>query len=108
MSASERVTWETCPSCRSSAAVGCSDGHSGRGRPSRRLPTDSVGVRVTRCPRCDSSRIGHLWRTDMARLTLIDEWKCLDTECGHRWATSVTFAQLQDSGGVPSRTFSRR
>jgi hypothetical protein len=34
----------------------------------------------------------------MARLTLIDQWKCLDTVCGHHWDTSVTYAQLEDAG----------
>jgi hypothetical protein len=33
----------------------------------------------------------------MAHLTLIDEWKCLESRCGHRWNTTVTYAQLQDA-----------
>ena len=33
----------------------------------------------------------------MAHLTLIDQWKCSDTRCGHRWDTTVTYAQLQDA-----------
>ena len=51
---------------------------------------------MTRCPQCASPRVHHLWRADMAHLTLIDQWKCLDTRCGHRWNTTVTYAQLQD------------
>jgi hypothetical protein len=31
----------------------------------------------------------------MAHLTLIDQWKCLDIRCGHRWDMTVTYAQLQ-------------
>jgi hypothetical protein len=38
----------------------------------------------------------------MAHLTLMDQWKCLDTRCGHRWDTTVTYAQLQDE--APSRS----
>jgi hypothetical protein len=34
----------------------------------------------------------------MAHLTLIDQWKCLDTRCGHRWNTTVTYVQLRDEG----------
>jgi hypothetical protein len=34
----------------------------------------------------------------MARLAMIDQWKCLDTQCGHRWGTTMTYAQLQDAG----------
>ncbi len=33
----------------------------------------------------------------MAHLTLIDQWKCSNTRCGHRWDTTVTYAQLQDA-----------
>jgi hypothetical protein len=33
----------------------------------------------------------------MAHLTLIDQWKCLDTGCGYRWDATVTYAQLQDA-----------
>jgi len=33
----------------------------------------------------------------MAHLTLIDQWKCLDIRCSHRWDTTVTYAQLQDA-----------
>ena len=48
----------------------------------------------------------------MAHLTLIDLWKCLDTRCGHRWDTTVTYAHLQldpsrsgpsDGDEVPAR-----
>jgi hypothetical protein len=38
----------------------------------------------------------------MAHLTLIDQWKCLDTRCGHRWDTTVSYAQLQDAGASGS------
>ena len=38
----------------------------------------------------------------MAHLTLIDLWKCLDTRCGHRWDTTVTYAHL--TGADPSRS----
>lgn len=31
----------------------------------------------------------------MAHLTVIDQWKCLDPRCSHRWDTTVTYAQLQ-------------
>jgi len=34
----------------------------------------------------------------MARLTLVDQWKCLDIDCGHRWDTCVTYAQVHDPG----------
>jgi hypothetical protein len=34
----------------------------------------------------------------MAHLTLLDQWKCLDPRCGHRWDTTVTYAQLRDAG----------
>ena len=37
----------------------------------------------------------HLWRTDMERLVLIDEWTCLSATCGHRWDTTLTYAQLE-------------
>jgi hypothetical protein len=40
----------------------------------------------------------------MVHLTLIDQWKCLDIRCSHRWDTTVTYAQLQDmaaSGSGP-------
>jgi hypothetical protein len=39
----------------------------------------------------------HSWRADMARLTLIDEWKCLNGNCGHRWNASVSYDQLQEA-----------
>jgi hypothetical protein len=32
----------------------------------------------------------------MAHLTLIDQWKCLETRCGHRWDTTVTYAELHN------------
>ena len=50
---------------------------------------------MTRCPRCTGERIRHSWRADMARLILIDEWKCLNGNCGHRWDASVSYDQLQ-------------
>ena len=34
----------------------------------------------------------------MEHLTLVDQWKCVDTACGHRWDTTVTYAQLRDEG----------
>jgi hypothetical protein len=40
----------------------------------------------------------------MARLTLIDQWKCLDAVCGHHWDTSVTYAQLGDAGTARTAT----
>jgi hypothetical protein len=52
---------------------------------------------VPRCPQCASPRVHHLWRADMAHLTLIDQWKCLDIRCSHRWDTTVTYAQLRDA-----------
>jgi len=33
----------------------------------------------------------------MAHLTLIDLWKCLNTRCGHRWDTTVTYEHLQEA-----------
>jgi hypothetical protein len=39
----------------------------------------------------------HSWRTDMARLILIDEWKCLKRSCGHRWDASVSYDQLRET-----------
>ena len=57
-----------------------------------------MSASVTRCPQCASPQVHHLWRADMAHLTLIDQWKCLDTACGHRWDTTVTYAHLQDEG----------
>ena len=56
-----------------------------------------------RCPRCTSSQVDHVWRTDMAELTLIDRWTCRDTGCGHHWATRVTYAQLQEAGPSAAR-----
>jgi len=38
----------------------------------------------------------------MAHLTLIDQWKCLDVRCSHRWDTIVTYAQLHNE--APSRS----
>ncbi|MGY1631809.1 hypothetical protein ACI784_08905 [Geodermatophilus sp. SYSU D01186] len=34
----------------------------------------------------------------MARLAMIDQWKCLDSQCGHRWDTTTTYSRLQDAG----------
>jgi hypothetical protein len=34
----------------------------------------------------------------MEHLTLIDQWKSVDPACGHRWDTTVTYAQLRDEG----------
>jgi hypothetical protein len=139
MSSRERVTWETCPRCGLSAAVGWREGalvavdcpggcrmtaadctrrkpkglrfpapgralrdrgwgRAGGGR-SDPVPVavGSVTVPVTRCRQCASPQVGHLWRADMAHLNLIDQWKCLDIRCGHRWDTTVTYAQLQDA-----------
>jgi hypothetical protein len=31
----------------------------------------------------------------MERLVLIDDWKCLSATCGHRWDTTLTYAQLE-------------
>jgi hypothetical protein len=43
----------------------------------------------------------HSWRADMARLTLIDEWKCLNGNCGYRWDATVSYDQPQKaSAGV--------
>lgn len=42
----------------------------------------------THCPRCDSTHLMHTWRTDMARLHWLDEWKCL--ACGERWQFRTT------------------
>lgn len=58
----------------------------------------SVSASVTRCPQCASPRVHHLWRADMEHLTLIDQWKCVDTSCGHRWDTTVTYTQRRDEG----------
>ena len=44
----------------------------------------------------------------MARLVLIDEWKCFDADCGHHWDTLVTYAQLQKSTTVRGWTSARR
>jgi hypothetical protein len=44
----------------------------------------------------------------MARLVLIDEWKCLDADCGHHWDSLVTYTQLQESTTVQDRTSARR
>jgi hypothetical protein len=52
---------------------------------------------VTQCPQCASPLVDHLWRADMAHLALIDQWKCLDIRCSHRWDTTVTYTQLQDA-----------
>jgi hypothetical protein len=41
----------------------------------------------------------------MANLTLIDQWKCLDVRCSHRWETTVTYTELQGanlSGAAPA------
>jgi hypothetical protein len=38
----------------------------------------------------------------MAHLTLIDQWKCLDIRCSHRWDTTVTYAQPQDEAASRS------
>jgi len=35
----------------------------------------------------------------MARLILIDEWKCLNRTCGHHWDASVSYDQLQETSG---------
>jgi len=35
----------------------------------------------------------------MARLILIDEWKCLDGSCGHRWDASFSYDHLQEASG---------
>ncbi|MGK5112253.1 MULTISPECIES: hypothetical protein [unclassified Geodermatophilus] len=56
-----------------------------------------MSAAVIRCPECASPRVHHLWRADMAQLALIDQWKCLDATCGHRWDTTVTHAQLLDA-----------
>jgi hypothetical protein len=56
-----------------------------------------VTAPAARCPQCASPRVHHQWRADMAHLTLIDQWKCLDIPCGHRWDTTVTYAQLLDA-----------
>jgi hypothetical protein len=57
--------------------------------------TGSLRATMTQCPQCASPQVDHLWRTDMARLTLIDRWTCLDSQCGHRWDTTMTYEQLQ-------------
>jgi hypothetical protein len=57
-----------------------------------------MSTSVPQCPECASPQVDHLWRTDMAHLALIDQWKCLDIRCIHRWDTSVTYEQLQDAG----------
>jgi hypothetical protein len=50
---------------------------------------------------CAGARIMHSWRADMARLTLIDEWKCLNGNCGYRWDATVSYDQPQEaSAGV--------
>jgi hypothetical protein len=56
---------------------------------------------MTECPRCTEARIMHSWRADMARLILIDEGKCLNRTCGHRWDASVSYDQLQGSVDTP-------
>ena len=69
-------------------------------------PDGSV-VFVERCPECASGQVLHLWRADMERLELIDDWKCLSATCGHRWDATLTYAQLErrsarrDSAGEP-------
>ncbi len=65
---------------------------------------DRVDNLMARCPRCTCSRVGHTWRVDMARLVLIDEWKCLDAACGQHWDDVVTYAQLQEAAAVRTRT----
>lgn len=35
------------------------------------------------CPSCRGQQIVHRWRTDMATLHWIDDFKCLS--CGERW-----------------------
>lgn len=44
------------------------------------------------CPKCNLSRVAHVWRTDMKNLCWIDEWKCL--ACGHRWGQHSTPRKL--------------
>jgi hypothetical protein len=44
------------------------------------------------CPNCQSTHLSHIWRADMARLRLIDEWACFT--CGDRW-TEIT--QYEDA-----------
>jgi len=56
-----------------------------------------VSASGPRCPHCASAQVHHHWRADMAHLTLIDQWKCLDIRCSHRWDTTVTYAQLRDA-----------
>jgi hypothetical protein len=62
---------------------------------------------VERCPECASSQVLHLWRTDMERLVLIDDWKCLSATCGHRWDTTLTYAQLEGRSARRGRTDER-
>jgi hypothetical protein len=38
----------------------------------------------------------------MAHVTPIDQWKCLDIRCSHRWDTTVIYAQLHKE--APSRS----
>lgn len=54
-----------------------------------------MSTAVPRCPECASPLVDHVWRADMAHLTLIDQWKCRDVRCSHRWDTTVTYTQLQ-------------
>jgi len=54
-----------------------------------------MSTSVPRCPECASPQVDHVWRADMAHLTLIDQWKCRDVRCSHRWDTTVTYTQLQ-------------
>jgi len=57
---------------------------------------------VLDAPKIGSSTHG----ADMARLILIDEWKCLNRACGHRWDASVSYDQLREASGsvdVPCR-----
>jgi hypothetical protein len=46
---------------------------------------------MTSCPQCHIGQVRHTWRTDMATLSLIDEWKCLDDGCGHHWRTTIGY-----------------
>lgn len=46
------------------------------------------------CERCGSKTSQHTWRTDMATLTVVDDYRCLD--CGHAWVDEMSYAELHE------------
>lgn len=49
---------------------------------------------MTSCPQCASPSVQHTWKTDMATLMIVDDYRCLG--CGHHWFDELSYAELHE------------